>query len=414
VRAITFDASIARYLATRVAGRIGPNLLTGAGRCTRVAEVPDPTLPGDRWVRIRTLLGGICGSDLGLVRLDVSPSTSPFSSSPFVIGHENVGVVAEVGSAVRRLRPGDRVVADPLLPCAVRAISPACRGCAEGHPSRCERFTDGAIAPGMLLGTTRGLGGSWGSAYVAHEDQVVCVPAGVSDSAAVLLEPFTCLLSPLLAHPPEPGARVLVIGAGAIGLMAVAALTAVEPAARLTVLARHAFQGEFAERLGAARIVRARRAEAGFAEALAQESGGRLLQPILGPKIMTGGFDLSVVCAGNDEAVDAALRFTRAGGTILLVANVVRLRSLDWTPVWMKQLAVRGSVCSDRHEIDGDRRSTFEIGMEMLDRGLAAKLEPLVTHAFPIARYREALAVAFGRPGTPHVKVVFEHAETGA
>jgi threonine dehydrogenase-like Zn-dependent dehydrogenase len=80
----------------------------------------------------------------------------------------------------------------------------------------------------------------------------------------------------------------------------------------------------------------------------------------------------------------------------------------------MKQLAVRGSVCSDRHAIDGDRRSTFEIGMEMLDRGLAAKLEPLVTHAFPIARYREALAVAFGRPGTPHVKVVFEHAETGA
>ena len=414
MRAITFDASIPRYLATRVAGGFGRNMLTGAGRCTRAAEVPDPVLPGDRWVRIRTRLGGICGSDLSLIRLDVSPSTSPFSSSPFIIGHENVGVVSEVGSAVRDLLPGDRVVADPLLPCAVRDITPPCRGCAAGHPSRCERFTDGAIAPGMLIGTTRGLGGSWGGSYVAHEAQIVRVPPGVSDRAAVLLEPFTCLLSPVLANRPDPGARVLVIGAGAIGLMAVAALKMVAPAAELTVVARRAFQAEHAERLGAERIVRTRRGDPEFAETLARAAGGRLLQPILGPKIMTGGFDMSVVCAGTEDAVDAALRFTRPGGTVLMVANVVRLRSLDWSPVWMKQLIIRGSLCSDRHGIEGSRRSTFEIGMEMLERGLAAGLEPLVTHAFPLARYREALAVAFGRTGAPHVKVVFEHAAAGA
>jgi threonine dehydrogenase-like Zn-dependent dehydrogenase len=414
MRAITFNASIPRYLATRVAGGLGRGMLTGPGRCTRVAEVPEPVLPGDRWVRIRTRLGGICGSDLSMIRLDVSPSTSPFSSSPFVIGHENMGVVSEVGSAVRDLHPGDRVVADPLLPCAVRGIAAPCRGCASGHPSRCEHFTDGEIPPGMLIGTTRGLGGSWGGAYVAHEEQIVRVPPGVGDRAAVLLEPFTCLLSPVLANRPEPGTRVLVIGAGAIGLMAVAALKAVAPGAELTVVARRAFQAEHAERLGAERVVRARRGDPDFAETLARACGGRLLQPILGPRIMTGGFDLSVVCAGTEAAVDAALRFTHAGGAVLMVANVVRLRSLDWSPIWLKQLTIRGSLCSDRHTIDGDRRSTFEIGMKMLDQGLAAKLEPLVTHVFPLARHREALAVAFGRTSAPHVKVVFEHAEERA
>jgi L-iditol 2-dehydrogenase len=412
VKAVAFDAAIPRYIATRCAGGLGRGMLVGAGRCTRLTDVAEPALPGDRWLRVQTLLGGVCGSDLNLVALGASPATSPFSSFPFVVGHENVGVVSEIGAAVTRVRPGERVVVDPLLPCAVRGLTPPCKGCAEGRPSRCEHFADGAIPPGMLLGTTRGLGGSWGPAYVAHEDQIYHVPESVSDRAAVLLEPFCCLLSPVMAHPPEPGTKVLVIGAGSIGLLAVAALTAVAPGASLTVLAWSSFQAEHAERLGAAQIVRSRRSESAFAETLARSTGGQLRRPILGPKVMTGGFDMTVVCAGNEEAVDTALRFTREGGVVLMVANVVRLRSIDWTPLWLKQLTVRGTLCSDRHLVDGDRRSTFEIGMGMLQRGLDAKLEPLVTQTFPLSRYREALRVAFGKSGQPYVKVVFDHRET--
>jgi threonine dehydrogenase-like Zn-dependent dehydrogenase len=412
VRAVSFDAAIPRYIATRAARALGPGMMVGAGRCTRLTDVVEPALPDDRWVRVRTRLGGICGSDLNLVALGASPSSSPFSSFPFVIGHENVGIVSEVGSAVKTVRPGDRVVADPLLPCAVRGVPQPCRGCGEGHPSRCEHFADGAIAPGILLGTTRGLGGSWGPEYLAHEEQIYHVPESVGDRAAVLLEPFCCLLSPALANRPEPGTKVLVIGAGSIGLLAVAALTAVAPEASLTVTAWSSFHAEHAERLGAKEVVRTRRSDPAFAEAIARITGGRVRQPILGPKVMTGGFDMTVVCAGNDEAVDTALRFTREGGVVLMVANVVRLRSIDWTPLWLKQLTVRGTLCSDRHLLDGDRRSTFAIGMGMLERGLDAKLAPLVTQSFPLSRYREALRVAFGRSGQPYVKVVFDHGET--
>ena len=412
MKAIVFDAALPKYALTRAAGALSDRFLTGVGRTTRLAEVPVPALPGERWVRIRTVLGGVCGSDLALVRLRVSPSTSPFSSSPFVVGHENVGVVAEVGTAVGGFVPGERVVANPLLSCAPRGISPVCAHCAAGNPARCENFTGGELAPGMLLGTTRGLGGSWGEYYVAHESQLVRVPDAVSDRAALLLEPLSSVLSPLLAHPPERGARLLVIGAGILGLLAVAALGAAAPGAEVTVLARYPFQAEAARRLGAAHVVLAR-GGGDYFEELARLSGGRLLQPILGSRIQVGGFDGAVVAAGTEAAVDDALRFTRSGGSVLLLGNISRARRVDWTPLWLKELTLRGSVCYNEHMHGGTRRHTFDIARDLLAGGLARELEPLVTHIYPLARYREALAVAFGRRRAPSLKIAFAPESAG-
>src|SRR5499426_2480947 len=188
MKAIVFAAPIPTYLLTLAAGALSKRLLVGPHACTRYTEVEDPALPGEDWVRVRTRLGGICGSDLAVVSLQASPATSPFSSFPFVIGHENVGTIEAVGPAVREVAVGNRVVANPLLACVARGITPPCAACAAGQPSRCEHFTDGAIAPGMLIGTTRGLGGSWGERYVAHQSQLLRVPEAVSDEAAVLVE----------------------------------------------------------------------------------------------------------------------------------------------------------------------------------------------------------------------------------
>jgi D-arabinose 1-dehydrogenase-like Zn-dependent alcohol dehydrogenase len=75
MKAVVFDGAIARYLATRAAGVLSPRALMGPGRCTEIREVDPPLLPNDRWVRVATRLGGICGSDVNLVSLHVSPST---------------------------------------------------------------------------------------------------------------------------------------------------------------------------------------------------------------------------------------------------------------------------------------------------------------------------------------------------
>lgn len=402
MKAVVFDGAIPRYLLTRALGAASHRALTGALRCTQLRELPAPALPGNRWVRVRTLLGGLCGSDLNLVALHVSPSTSPFSSFPFVIGHENVGVVCEVGSAVSRVKKGDRIVVNPLLACAARDVVPPCPHCATGYPSRCEHFTDGALAPGMMLGTTRGVGGSWGEQYLAHESQVFPVSPAVSDRAALLTEPLACVVSPLLQHPLPAGARALVIGAGSMGLLATAALRIIARA-EVTVLSRHRFQSEHAERLGANRVVSARSTDR--MQELSHVSAGRLLQPILGAPIHVGGFDVTVVCVGSNEAMQDALRFTRAGGTILLLANVSALKRVDWTPVWLKELSIHGSLCYNQNSHHGTRAGAFETAAALIAGPLGAELEPLVTHVMPRSDFRHALSVAWGRSSSGAVKV---------
>lgn len=403
MRAITFAAPIPTYLATLAAGSISDRFFLGSHACTRLTDVAAPALPGDRWVRIRTRMGGICGSDINVITLKASPSTSPFSSFPFVIGHENVGDVLEVGSAVRTVAVGERVAANPLLCCEPRGVEPPCASCAAGDHSRCAHFTDGDLAPGMLIGTTRGTGGSWGEEFVAHESQIVPIPAAMSDEEAVLIEPFACSVHAVRANLPQPGERVLVIGAGSIGLLTTAALHAIAPEAKVTILARHDFQGAHAERLGAASIVSAR---GDYLHALADAGGTRLLKPILGKPVGVGGFDRTFVCIGGARGMDDAMRVTRAGGTVVLLGNSSTMNGLDWTPLWLKELTVRGSLCYGAHSHASPAQSAFDEAAALIASG-RAPIRPLLTHTFPLAEYRRAIDVARDKGGAQSVKVAF-------
>ncbi|HJU68601.1 MAG TPA: zinc-binding dehydrogenase [Gemmatimonadaceae bacterium] len=434
MKAISFAAPIPTYLGTLIAGKINDALYVGPHACTRLADVETPALPTDRWVRVRTRMGGICGSDLNVVTLKASPSTSPFSSFPFVIGHENVGEIVEVGPAARGLSVGDRVVANPLLCCEPRGLEPLCRACAEGQHSRCERFTDGPLAPGMLIGTTRGLGGSWGEMFVAHDTQIVRVAETVSDEEAVLVEPFACSVhavrsampasgertvsdeEAVLVEPfacsvhavrsamPASGERVLVIGAGSIGLLTVAALKALAPESQVTALARHAFQAEHATRLGADRVVFAR---GDYLKPLAEAAQTRLLKPIIGKPVGVGGFDRTFICIGGARATEDAMRVTRAGGTLILLGNSAKMDGVDWTPLWLKELIVRGSLCYGSHRHASPARDAFREAAELIATRRVA-VAPLLTHVYPLADYRDALATAMDKKASGSIKVAFK------
>jgi L-iditol 2-dehydrogenase len=407
VKAITFAAPIPRYLATLAGGTLSDRFYLGSLACTRYGDVEDPALPSERWVRIRTRLGGICGSDLNVITLKASPSTSPFSSFPFVIGHENVGEVVEVGRAVHGVSVGVRVTVNPLLCCEPREIAPACAACAAGDHSRCAHFTDGALPPGMLLGTTRGLGGSWGERFVAHESQVVAVPESMTDEEAVLVEPFACSVHAVRSNLPADGARVLVIGGGSIGLLTVAALRALAPQVRVTLLARHAFQRDRAKRLGAERGIDA---HGSYLPELAEAGGTRLLKPIIGKPVGVGGFDQTFVCVGGAAAMDDAMRVTRAGGTVVLLGNSSAMNGIDWTPLWLKELTVRGSLCYGAHAHASPARSAFDEAAALIASG-RAPIGDFVTHIFPLARYRQAIDVARSKRAEHSIKVAFRLAQ---
>ncbi len=405
MRALSFNPTIPRFVTTTVLGAVSRTALWGRWSPLQYREVPDPPLPGDDWVRVGVRLGGICGSDLHTIRLDASPALSALTSFPFVLGHENVGTLVEIGRAVQGFALGQRVTVEPVLPCATRGFASPCPNCAAGNYNVCLRVTEGHLSPGLMIGACRDTGGSWGQTFVAHQGQVFPIPDTLSDEGALMAEPMASVLHPLLRHPPADDATVLVIGGGAIGQCTVAALRATGSHARVVMLAKYPFQGTMAQHLGADLIVPLGRRDAHF-EALAHLTAAKLRTPILGKRVLIGGADLTVDCVGSSRSLDDALRLTRAGGKVLIVGLASFPRGVDWTPIWLKELHVIGSSFYSVEEWQGRPWRTMELVLDWMTRKVV-DLGQLVTHRFPLSAYPEALRTAMGKGRTSAFKVVF-------
>ena len=404
MKAVVADISVPRYLVTRGAGRLWRPAFWSSLSPIRLTDISEPRLPGPEWARVRVILGGICGSDLHLVQLETSPSASVYASMPFVIGHENVGTVVEAGPAAG-VEVGARVVVEPLLPCVTRGFTDLCAACARGDYNLCSRFAEGTLAPGIGHGTCRDVGGSWGEIMLAHRSRLVLVPDQVSNDQAVLVEPLAVAVHPILRFVPEEAATVLVVGAGPIGLAAVAALRVLRPGARVLVLARHTHQAELARRLGASSVIGP--SGGGPYHEIAAQTGARLLRPLLGPPVLTGGVDVTLECVGSARSIDDALRLTRAGGVVVLIGLVSVPRGVDWTPIWLREVKVQGTFCYAQERVDSRAVRSMELAMEFLASG-RIDLSPLITHRFPLTEYRRALEVALDKRRHHAVKVLLE------
>lgn len=405
MQALQFTDSIPRYALSKLMGKSFPRIYWSDLACLQLAEVSPPALPTPEWLRINTRYGGICGSDLGLIQLHSSPSSSPFTSFPFTLGHENVGVIAETGAAVEGLATGQRVVINPLLACTARGFSEPCAMCAQGGPNLCQRFREGSIAPGMLIGVCRDTGGSWSPSFVAHRSQVIPVPENVSDEAAVLAEPFAVALHAVLRNRPDDSQTVLIVGAGVIGLLILAALRAIGSRARVIITARHPFQIEMAERLGADLIIRSKRGTALYQQ-VAKAIGAQVLKPVIGKQIVLGGIDIVYECVGTSSTVDDSLRLTGSGGTMVLVGLAASPRGVDWTPIWLNEVRVHGSFCYADEQYEGQRIPTLALALKLMAEG-RVDLAPLLTHRFALSDYRRALETVTSKGKSGVIKAVF-------
>lgn len=407
MRALVFNFAIPRWIIAKAAGSLNRSAFHGRFSLLRFRQIPEPPLPEHDWVKVRVRLAGICGSDLNVVHLHYDPrqAASPFVSFPFVVGHENVGTVIEAGPGVTRVKVGQRVTVEPVLPCAARGFHDPCVNCAAGRYNLCLRFADGHVQPGLMIGLCATTGGSWGEALVAHESQVFSVPQAVSDESAMMAEPMAVALHPLLANPPDDNLTVLVIGGGVIGLCAIASLRAFGSRARIVAVVKYPFQGDEARRLGADDVVPLGRGDAHF-DAIAAITGGKLLRPILGKRILLGGADYTIECAGTSRSVDDALRLTKANGRVLLLGQVALPSGIDWTSIWLKGLRVTGSTFYAFNDWQGRRVRTLELVLEWMQQG-KVDLSRLVTHRFPLEDYRRALETATGRAGSRAFRVAF-------
>jgi len=378
------ERSVPRFAAARAASWWRPGAGGRVGALS-LADIDPPDLPAPGWRRLTPRLAGICGSDLATVDGRSSRWFEPIVSFPFVPGHEVVG----------DLEDGRRVVVEPVLGCAARGISPPCPACSAGDARRCRCLDGGHIAPGLQTGFCADTGGGWSPSLVVHESQVHDVPADMTDEEAVMVEPTACAVHGALAAS-VPGATAVVIGAGTLGLCATAALARFgSVAGGLLVAAKYPHQRTLARQLGATVAVE----PAQLARAVRRASGG-WMRP--GGQL-AGGADVVVDCVGSAGSLSSALAVARPGATVVMLGMPGTV-SVDLTPLWQREIRLVGAYTYGP-EAAGDGRHSFELAFELVK---TADLGRLVSAAYPLERYAEAIehAADAGRRGA--VKVAFD------
>jgi threonine dehydrogenase-like Zn-dependent dehydrogenase len=394
VKALLFERSLPKFAAARVAS----GLRSGGGARVgplRLADVDEPELPGPGWRRIEPRLSGICGSDLATVDGRSSRYFEPIVSFPFIPGHEVVGERDD----------GARVVLEPVLRCAARGIDPPCVACASGQTNRCRNLAFGHLKPGLQTGFCEATGGGWGASLVAHESQLHVVPDGLSDQAAVMVEPTACAIHGALLvgrsddRSKSGHATAVVIGAGTLGLCTVAALARYRcDIESLLVVAKYPEQRRLAHELAECTVV-----EPGELARAVRRSTGSLM---LDSGQLTGGASVVFDCVGTSQSLSSALGVVEPGGTIVMLGMPGEVK-VDLTGLWQREVSVTGAYAYGTEHLGADKeeRRTFDLAFDLV---ADAGLDRLVSALYPLNRYRDAIehAADAGRRGA--TKVAFD------
>jgi threonine dehydrogenase-like Zn-dependent dehydrogenase len=380
MKALVFARQPARYAAAMVAGALRPGRGARYGPLS-LRDVAPPDLPGPDWLRLRPRLSGICGSDLATIDGRSSRYFEPIVSFPFTPGHEIVGDLAD----------GRRVVVIPVLHCAARGVTPPCDMCRAGRVNLCERIAFGRLEPGLQCGFCESTGGGWSHEMVVHPSQVVAVPDDLTDEQAVLVEPLACAVHAARA---VDARKVALIGAGALGLLTIAALRAApDGPAEIVATAKHPEQRRWAKELGADVVC-----APGELERVVRSSTSSL---VLDNGQLTGGIEAVVDCVGSADSIAQAIRVCAPAGTVHLV-GMPGVTTVDLTPVWQREVNLRGVYAYDVHD---DRSDDFATAVDLVRR---LDLGRLVTATYPLSRYEDAVDHAAHAGARGAVKIAFD------
>jgi threonine dehydrogenase-like Zn-dependent dehydrogenase len=399
VKALVFERNVPRFAAAVAAGSLRPGSGARVGPL-RLKDVDPPALPGPDWVHVKPRLAGICGSDLATIDGSSSRYFEPIVSFPFTMGHE---VVADL----KGTDGTDRVVIEPVLGCATRGIDPPCAPCAAGDLGNCTNIAFGDLHPGLQSGFCCDTGGGWSTLMVAHRSQLHAVPADLSDEDAVMVEPTACAVH-AVASQLDAGAAgtIVVIGAGTLGLLTIAALRHVRAGGTIVAVGKHPGQRRLARELGADVVVdpdEIRRGVRRITGSMAIGDGSIVR--------LAGGADVVFDCVGSAASITDAIDVTRPRGLVVMV-GMPGVVEVDLTGLWHKELRLAGAYAygtettgTAKRTKAAERRRTFDLAFDLVR---SAGLGRLVTASYPLSRYTDAVAHAAtaGRRGA--VKVAFD------
>ena len=412
MNALLLETNPLKWILCKVLGKFVPGVFWSPLSNLVYRDIPEPLLPGEDWVKLRTLLGGICGTDMAIITQKTHPATilRAFTSFPAILGHENVALVDQVGSKVKGWKPGMRVVVEPALSCLPRGISPVCSSCSQGCFSLCESIEGNRKMPaGTMLGLNSFTGGSWAPRFVAHHSQLHIVPDGISDEEAVLIDPIACSLHAVLRHRPLETEQVLVQGAGIIGLGIVMSLRALGHRNIITCCVRTQAQGEQLAEAGADQIIICRRndrREKIFKE-VAAAAGGKQVSSAFGNQIIIGGMDVVYDCVGSGRSLGDAMKFCKPRGTVVAVGTS-QISMVDTTPLWFSELTLKGAYGRQLETVGREQIHTYDLVIRMMLEG-KLDLSGILSRVYNAKDYKKAMKYLLRGRGSGVTKVAFRH-----
>ncbi len=284
----------------------------------RIENVPDPRIGNAHEAIVRVTRAAICGSDLWFFR-GVTQWTPGERT-----GHEFVGIVEEVGSDVRSVRPGDAVIA-PFV-----CSDGTCEFCREGLQTSCvhmRNFGDDAN------------GGQAEYVLVPYADgTLVTMPQAVAhdktkhDASVTLCDVMATGHHGVVSAQTAPGSTVVVVGDGAVGLCAVLSASKEVRADRIIAVGHNGARLRIAERFGATHTFNSH--DAGVQEAIVE--------------LTAGGAPHVVEAVGNQESLDLAVNVARPGGNVSFVGVPHNVKTPPMREIFSNNIALRGALAPAR------------------------------------------------------------------
>jgi 2-desacetyl-2-hydroxyethyl bacteriochlorophyllide A dehydrogenase len=309
-----------------------------------ITNTPEPVVGTDD-VLIAVRAAGICGTDLHIFKGEYE------ATYPLIPGHEFSGEVVAVGQNVHRFKVGDRVTADPNIPCN------RCSYCQRNEPNQCRHL--------QAIGVTRN--GGFAEYVVAPEANVFAI-GGMSYSAAALIEPLACVAWGLTQVGVQVGDSALVFGAGPMGCLVAQGLKSAG-AARVVVTDVVPWRLKLVESLGISATV------------MADES-----QPTRLKSLAPDGFEIVVDATGIPAVLESTFQHIKPRGKVWVfgvtpVGTQVKFPAYE---VFRRDLKIIGSFAVNR---------TFPQSIALIQSG-AVQVEPLVSHELPLDEFQRGLEVA--------------------
>ena len=325
-------------------------------RQIEISQGDPPALARRDDVLLRIDRVGVCGSD---VHYHTNGRIGDqLVEYPATVGHECAGTVLEVGSAVTRVRPGDRVAVDPAISCG------GCDQCLAGRANTCRalRFMG---CPGEAPGVVA-------EQYVLPSANCYPIPDSMTLDQAALVEPLSIGLYAVRLGRMQPGARIGILGCGPIGLSVLLCAKMTDGCvAYATDLLD--YRTDVARQCGADRTANPR--DADVVAAILRE------QP--------QGLDLVFECSGDPECLGQAVELLAPGGTVLMV-GIPPTDRVDFDTHVVRRYELT---------LQGVRRQQDCVG-PAIEAVAAGRIDtaPLLTHHFPLERIREAFELVAGVP----------------